>query len=114
MDGDGTNSLIDPCRKMIADTTTPTRPPTDSEGSSFKSDERDEVKLPDEYQVGTRPEPLPLAADHVHRAESALGDAILRFLGLRKAESKYDPDAVSVIQGGVHARAETATDRHAA
>jgi hypothetical protein len=83
---------------MIAESISPTKPVPNSEGSGFKSDERDETKLSDEYQVGTPPEPVPLAAGQVQRAESALGDAILRFLGVRKGGSKHDPDAVGVVK----------------
>lgn len=38
----------------------------------------------------------PLAAAEGARAEAALGDAVLRFLRVRKGPPKYDLDAVSL------------------
>lgn len=42
--------------------------------------------------------PPALVAKEVQRTEAALGDAVLRFLRIRKGGPKYDPDAVSVLR----------------
>lgn len=62
--------------------------PTDT--GSIKT--REEDRKP-EYLLAA-PEPLALSGDGIQRADAALGDAVLRFLRVRKGPPKYDLDAV--------------------
>lgn len=50
----------------------------------------------DEYYAGTRVHVDPIR-ESTQRPEGALGDAVLRFLRIRKGPPRFDPDAVSAM-----------------
>lgn len=63
--------------------------PTDTSSIETREDERKP-----EYLLAA-PEPLALSGDGIQRADAALGDAVLRFLRVRKGPPRYNLDAVS-------------------
>jgi hypothetical protein len=65
-------------------------PPRPAYCDSFTSDKDDKASSTDEYGH-TRVGVVPVE----QRAESAMGDAILRFLRIRKGGVKFDPDAIA-------------------
>lgn len=68
---------------------------------STKASNDSPVSLPGALEKGPNDSDLTpaLAAKEVQRTEAALGDAVLRFLRIRKGGPRVDPDAVSVDRG---------------
>ena len=65
---------------------------------STKSSDDYQEPIPSAVERGLNDSDLTpaLAAKEIQRTEAALGDAVLRFLKIRKGEPRVDPDAVSL------------------
>lgn len=91
----GTKALVSNMHASIKSLTKmAAKPPSGDRSDSFASDIKDASS--DEYSLGT-PTRIEPVKESTKRPEGAMGDAILRFLGIRKGPPRFDPDAVSRV-----------------
>ena len=87
--------------KQNSGSTTPTETLSYTKGGQSQGDSLHDDKRDAEYAT-TSHTALPLASQQTQRAESALGDAVLRWIGVRKVPPKFNPDEVSVRFDSTH------------